>query len=380
LDKVSKKTLFQELPPQEWCASAHLFVTLTEGTYVLWDYLNKRKFAIDATTLNRLRQWTDKTNISALTELDVDLLMKGLIGPLEDEKKQFEDWEWDLTSYIFHIGTRYDLKDEDIPDPEQFTGELITNLQSLDISGLEPYSRRRGQRIELPEIQVSRLQQCGFWDILKRRKTCREFYNNPIDLQDLSNLLFATFGRVHKTEDDTDTGWRESGVPMEHFGYRRTSASGGSLQVIEAYVVASNVSGLAEGIYHYNSLDNSLVQIRQEHTRKPMVGLLAGQYFGDGAALGIFLTARFDRAWWRYKVSRGYRVALLDAGHLSQTFQLVATTLNLNTWVTAAFLDGAIEEYLELDTPREAPIMYLCAGPGTGSAFNWLHRKMANSL
>jgi hypothetical protein len=56
----------------------------------------------------------------------------------------------------------------------------------------------------------------------------------------------------------------------------------------------------------------------------------------------------------------GKSVVLLDAGHLCQTFCLVATWLGLAPFCTAALKDTLIEKELGLDVIRES-VLYLAA-------------------
>ena len=74
------------------------------------------------------------------------------------------------------------------------------------------------------------------------------------------------------------------------------------------------------------------------------------------------MTAIFPRTMWKYHVARGYRVVLLDAGHLCQTFCLVATWLGLAPFCTAALKDTLIEKDLGIDGVRES-VLYV-AGVG----------------
>ena len=74
------------------------------------------------------------------------------------------------------------------------------------------------------------------------------------------------------------------------------------------------------------------------------------------------MTAVFARTMWKYPKSRAYRVVLLDAGHLCQTFCLVATWLGLAPFCTAALQDTLIEKDLGIDGIRES-VLYV-AGVG----------------
>ena len=74
------------------------------------------------------------------------------------------------------------------------------------------------------------------------------------------------------------------------------------------------------------------------------------------------MTAVFQRTMWKYQHVRAYRVVLLDAGHLCQTFCLVATWLGLAPFCTAALKDTLIEKELGIDGIRES-VLYV-AGVG----------------
>ena len=90
--------------------------------------------------------------------------------------------------------------------------------------------------------------------------------------------------------------------------------------------------------------------------------LAVGQkHVGSAAALFV-MTARWRRSIWKYRSPRAYRVVTLDAGHLAQTFCLVATWLGLAPFTTAALRDSGVEETLGIDGITES-VLYL-AGVG----------------
>jgi nitroreductase len=65
-----------------------------------------------------------------------------------------------------------------------------------------------------------------------------------------------------------------------------------------------------------------------------------------------------------------YRTLFLDAGHLAQTFCLLATARGLGPFTTAALQDSYIERIIGLDGVSEFPI-YLC-GAGVPAKTNRL--------
>ena len=76
----------------------------------------------------------------------------------------------------------------------------------------------------------------------------------------------------------------------------------------------------------------------------------------------FLITAVFPRSMWKYRFPRAYRVVLADAGHLCQTFCLVATYLRLAPFCTMALKDSLIERDLGIDGINES-ILYV-AGVG----------------
>ena len=136
----------------------------------------------------------------------------------------------------------------------------------------------------------------------------------------------------------------------------KTSPSGGARNPIEAYVLAWNVEGLQAGAYHYDSDTSELVDLGRKVSANDIPGLLAHQSYFAGAGAAVVMCPVFARSMWKYGHSRAYRMVLIDAGHLGQTFCLVATALGLAPFTTMAFSESALEELLGLDGVRECPI------------------------
>jgi hypothetical protein len=82
---------------------------------------------------------------------------------------------------------------------------------------------------------------------------------------------------------------------------------------------------------------------------------------------------------WKYHLARAYRVVLLDAGHLCQTFCLVATWLGLAPFctATAALKDTLIEKDLGIDGIRES-VLYV-AGVGLPATSVRARRQFSRS-
>ena len=205
-------------------------------------------------------------------------------------------------------------------------------------------------RVALPPPSSAALPQLDA--TLLSRRTVREFSRRPVPLSDLAAVVGGTFGR---------TGTHRGGP----FGalMTKTSPSAGSLHPIECYVLAWNVRGLVPGTYHFDVGSGGLRRLRRGNFRTQAVRAASGQRWVARAAFLCVLTAVVGRSLWKYEDEVTYRTLFLDAGHLGQTFSLLATSRGLGPFTTAAMQDSFIEKLLGLDGAKEFPV-YLC-GAGT---------------
>ena len=190
-----------------------------------------------------------------------------------------------------------------------------------------------------------------FIRVLTDRRTHREFSDQAVALESVSQLLSLVWGV---------TGYLES--PLFGRLPHKTSPSGGARHPGEVYLMALRVEGLKRGLYHYHPTRHELEMIRDHATARKASQYCADAPHASKAAALFLMTAVFPRNMWKYRHPRAYRIVLLDAGHLCQTFCLVATWLGLAPFCTAALKDTLIERDLAIDGIRES-VLYV-AGVG----------------
>jgi SagB-type dehydrogenase family enzyme len=207
---------------------------------------------------------------------------------------------------------------------------------------------RGAAKVQLPAAPSS---DSEFIRVLMDRKTHRRFSDKELKLETVSQLLSLVWGVK---------GYLYS----PRFGklFHKTSPSGGARHPGEVYLMALCVEGLTPGLYHYQPATHQLEVISTNASREKAWLYCARQHFVRKAAALFLMTAVFPRTMWKYQHARAYRVVLLDAGHLCQTFCLVATWLGLAPFCTAALKDTLIEEDLGIDGIRES-VLYV-AGVG----------------
>lgn len=341
----------------DYFLNPYLFFLIVDKKIVLWDYLNHQQFEISSKYFNRLKFWTPSNYKDALDSIDKDLLEFGIL-----QKQPFEtyEWEWDALSKIYHIGTQ-NIPTFEAPDsPEEWISGYGEYCKKLTYSpSSELLFEREGEKIALPPPQLSLLSEKTYLEVLKARKTNRVFKPEPIELEIFSALLFATFGKFHGEE------WSDFQTKgLSPLGMRKSSPSGGGLHPIEAYIIVFNVKTLKKGIYHYSVKHHALTLIKDSINYEELIPYFYNQFYIENISFGVFLVANFDKCWEKYPHSRAYRIVLMDAGHVSQTFLLNATAAGLNTFLSAAFKDKEISTLLGIDGVTQSPLHFVAAGMG----------------
>jgi SagB-type dehydrogenase family enzyme len=278
-----------------------------------------------------------------------DLIRAGLLErsrtPQRRRAGPLDTWkDWSPAASFFHFTT----KDAHAPiEPEDSRRELAGRARTTPIPpSIKRYPKSR--QIALPAAETTG----EFPRVLVERQTWRRFSRRPLELRKLATLLGLSFG--------VRSWLHVRGLSRVAL---KTSPSGGARHPIEAYVLALRVRGVPRGIYHYHAAGHRLELLRRGATARQLVRYLNGQWWFGGASAVVLMTAVFARTQWKYPAPRAYRIVLIDAGHICQTFCLVATWLGLAPFCTMALTDSRIEKDLGIDGVTES-ILYT-AGVGT---------------
>jgi SagB-type dehydrogenase family enzyme len=191
-------------------------------------------------------------------------------------------------------------------------------------------------------------------DVLRTRRSHRgPFGKELISLAQLGALL-------HNAAGMTGEVWHPEFSEIKQD--LRAWPSGGALYPIETYLLALRVQGLSPGMYHYQPQTHALAHVGDAPEPAELVQLVytEGVWPPDAAALLIF-TAVWERTRCKYG-ERGYRITLLDCGHLAQNILLCAEDLQLAATPLGGFDDNRLAALLELDPIQEAPLHTILLG------------------
>lgn len=197
-------------------------------------------------------------------------------------------------------------------------------------------------KVTLPKpITEKNKTELNITEIFKQRSSVRVFKEKPIQLEQISYLLWAS------------TGIQRS---FRQFGFR-TAPSAGALYPIETYLLINNCQQLDKGIYHYNIQEHILEQIKEEDCSVSFAKAALDQRMVSLAPISFIWTAIFQRSKWKYQ-QRTYRYIYLDAGHIAAHLSLAAIEMGLGSCQIAAFYDNEINDLLSIDGKKES-VLYL---------------------
>lgn len=335
----------------------YLFILPRTPGQIVWNYKNHTQHELDLNYSIRLAQLIQNPDLfDDLNIIDTQLLNAGI---LTIAKIDCPAWGWDELSKIYHIGTQNIPCEHTPQNIQEWSRQYLQHCNEVLSTPAPETSRRKSDHhIMLPAPDT--LPGASLGNVLHQRKTSRTFTGAAVTLQETSTLLYLSFGFLRNRAVDNN----DASIAHDP-GARRCSPSGGGLNACEGFLLARNIAGLEPGIYAYHPAEHTLSRINA--LPEPALGhLLAGQHFINDLPLGVFITARFDRLWWKYQHSRAYRMAFVEAGHLSQSFQLVATALGLGTWLTGAFTDHEVETLLKIEGSAEQPLFFVGCGASDG--------------
>lgn len=185
----------------------------------------------------------------------------------------------------------------------------------------------------------------------RNRKSHRMFRNEPLTIEELSFLLWATQGIRHR-------------INANHAF--RTVPSAGCRHALETYLCVINLAGTDQGLYRYLPVEHQLLlEYTDDRMDQKIVAASYGQRFLGQAAVTFIWTAIPYRMEWRYGRA-AHKIIAIDAGHVCQNLYLACEAIGAGTCAIAAYNQDAMDRLLNLDGKEECVIYLAPVGkPGT---------------
>lgn len=179
-------------------------------------------------------------------------------------------------------------------------------------------------------------------EALLLRRSVRTYRDSPINLQDLSQIL-----------------WSAQGITEKNYKFR-TCPSAGATFPLEIYVSAYKVHDLDIGIYKYIPENHELNLHLKGDKREDLYIACLRQEWIRKAPVIIIISANYYKTTARYG-ERGIRYIFMEAGHCAQNIYLQCVSLNLGTVAVGAFNDEDVKRIINLPK-NEFPLYLLPIG------------------
>jgi SagB-type dehydrogenase family enzyme len=211
----------------------------------------------------------------------------------------------------------------------------------------KPYPKD-AKRIDLPQYdQLKKVSGIDLSAAINNRKSRRSYGHQPLSMEELSFLLWATQGIKQKLDD---------GHAL------RTVPSAGCRHAFETYLCILNVQDLDQGIYRYLPLEHQLLfEFTEENLSKRMSQAVFGQIYPEVAAVTFIWTTIPYRMEWRYGIA-AHKVIAIDVGHVCQNLYLACEAIGAGTCAMAAYDQEVIDELLRIDGQDEFTIYLASVG------------------
>jgi SagB-type dehydrogenase family enzyme len=251
--------------------------------------------------------------------------------PLESGDEN-ELWE------LFHENSKVTAYDVSLSD-EEVLAAMRKLSGSLDYKGYPTIDLPRS----LTPIKLS------FEELITRRVTTRKLVPCWLTLENINTILYYAYGI---TRDNSN-----SNFPRPF----RIVPSAGALYPLEIFFYSSHIDGELPGLYHYNPTEKNLRLLRSGDLSTEISKSLVQKELAVENSMLIFVTAMFKRSTFKYG-NRGYRFALLEAGHVAQNINLVTTGLGLGSVNICGYFDRQVDDLLDLDGVTHSTIYIIAIG------------------
>lgn len=202
---------------------------------------------------------------------------------------------------------------------EKNTGEIgMTNTH---------FSESKETLIFLPKPQTKGT--VSLEETLYTRRSHRRFSSDALQLQEISQILWAAQGITDKTKEF------------------RTAPSAGALYPLDIYLIAGQINDIPSGIYRYIPAKHALERTLAGDQRDALYKASLEQSSVRQAPASILIVSVWNRITEKYG-NRGRQYALLEAGHVGQNIMLQCVALNLASLPIGAYYDEQVHRVVNL--------------------------------
>jgi SagB-type dehydrogenase family enzyme len=221
--------------------------------------------------------------------------------------------------------------------------EYVQTDQMRGVPPPPPEPEFVGTIFELPDPDTCERAEIDISYAIESRESIRNYMEKPLDIAELSYLLWCTQGIKWIFEDSIF----------------KTVPSAGASHPMVTYLAIKNIKNLKPGLYQYIAMEHSLGLVMEDKFISDLLFHASlSQKFVQDAAVCFIWAADSYKMTWRYG-ERGFRDIFIEAGHICQNLYLAAQVINCGVCAVGAFNDDEINNLLNLSGERF--VVYMAA-------------------
>jgi len=220
---------------------------------------------------------------------------------------------------------------------------------AVDTPGSENANQAEGAKLTYALPAPETKGEMSVQEALANRRSERNFKDQELSLEELSQILWAAYGVTSPRPDD----------PAVRGGLR-TAPSAGARYPLEVYAIVGKVVGIDPGVYKYDSAGHQIMMVVEGDMRKELSDAALSQNMVSQAPLTVFYSAITERTTERYG-ERGHGYVYIELGHSAQNVYLQAEALGLGTCAVGAFSEDALCRVLKVPD-NETPLYLMPVG------------------
>ena len=208
-------------------------------------------------------------------------------------------------------------------------------------------------------------------EAIRRRRSRREFTEEPLTLDELSFLLWATQG-IDKEATQAFGNWL---VTKDHAAVKaqsilRTVPSAGGRHPFETYLLVNRVKELETGLYRFLSVEHKLLFLRRGTELSEQVADVFMRWVQRSAVVFIWATIPY-RTEWRYSIV-AHKMIAQESGHICQNLYLASEAIGAGA-CAITYDQAKVDGILGVDGKEEFAIYVAPVGKVTPAEYHFDH-------
>ena len=197
---------------------------------------------------------------------------------------------------------------------------------------------------------------------VRQRRSRRQYTQEPLTLDELSFLLWATQGLQKSLKNG--------------FGLR-TVPAGSARHPFESYLSIHRVTGLEPGLYRYLAGEHRLclLCLDAELPERILSTLVGNRWVRRSAVVFVWATTPYRRAWGSSNHQHYAKDIALEAGHVCQNLYLACEAIGAGTCAIGGYFQRKMDALLGIDGDEEFTVYVAPVGKvKQGETVEWSGR------